>query len=141
MKKNTKVTKEQAEQKIKELKKEIKKTDIFLVCILMFLLIFVCAMIYLTFSTGVEASTLIVSVFGFCGFECGFMSSITKKKIAAKNEIDKLQYKKETEDKKPSFSVKSPDKNVKNDSHDSSDSKDDHDEDIDDNLFQSPIIY
>lgn len=66
-------------------KKEIKFLDVMIVCILIFLLIFVSVTTYLSYKTMYEPTTLIASVFAFCGLEYGLMSSITKRKMTLKD--------------------------------------------------------
>lgn len=126
------------QQKIKNLKKEIGKMDVFLVCIFIFLLVFVCAMTYLTFSTGVEASTLIMSVFGFCGFECGFMASIQKRKMSIKADIEKLESAKESEKKKSQVTEDTEEDNTESGKKTET-YKENNDDD--DDMFHTPVIY
>lgn len=64
-------------------KKKRKKADkkgrfmkSIIVSVMLFLFIFVIACLYITFKTSTEPSTLIVSVFAFCGFECGILGKI-----------------------------------------------------------------
>lgn len=66
-------------------KKEIKFLDVMIVCILVFLLIFVSVTTYMSYKTMYEPTTLIASVFAFCGLEYGLMSSITKRKMTLKD--------------------------------------------------------
>ena len=66
-------------------KKEIKFLDVMIICILIFLLIFVSVTTYMSYKTMYEPTTLIASVFAFCGLEYGLMSSITKRKMILKD--------------------------------------------------------
>lgn len=51
-----------------------------LVSMLVFLLFFTLAILYIVYKTSYEPSTLITCVFGFCGAEGGFMAWIKKSK-------------------------------------------------------------
>ncbi len=66
-------------------KKEIKFLDVMIICILIFLLIFIAVTTYMSYKTMYEPTTLIASVFAFCGLEYGLMSSITKRKMVLKD--------------------------------------------------------
>lgn len=59
-----------------------------LVFMLIFLLIFTSLCMYITYKTGIEPSSLIIAVFGFCGFEGGCMAWIKKTKEANQREDD-----------------------------------------------------
>ena len=51
-----------------------------IISVMLFLFLFVLVCLYITFKTGTEPSTLIVSVFAFCGFECGILGRIKTSK-------------------------------------------------------------
>lgn len=60
-----------------------------IVSVMLFLFLFVLTCLYITFKTGAEPSTLIVSVFAFCGFECGILGRIkTTKQRSNKSETE-----------------------------------------------------
>lgn len=59
-----------------------------LVFMLVFLLIFTMASMYITYTTSTEPSTLITCVFAFCGAEGGFLAWIKKAKETNKREDD-----------------------------------------------------
>lgn len=65
------------------MKKKVKVMDVVLVIIAIFLLVFVCVMIWLYHDTGGIPDTLVTCVFACCGSECGVMGWIqtTKTKI------------------------------------------------------------
>jgi hypothetical protein len=49
-----------------------------------FLFLFVCACLFITYKTGTEPSTLITSVFAFCGLEGGLSAWIKTTKVKQK---------------------------------------------------------
>lgn len=57
-----------------------------IVSVMLFLFLFVLTCLYITFKTGSEPSTLIVSVFAFCGFECGILGRIKTSKQKSNQE-------------------------------------------------------
>ena len=66
-----------------------------------YLILFTCACLYITYKTGSEPETLILSVFAFCGVEGGLSAwiKVTKEKKSegiAKKVVKKIE-KKETE--------------------------------------------
>ena len=63
-----------------------------IVSVMLFLFLFVLVCLYITFKTGTEPSTLIVSVFAFCGFECGILGRIktSKQKINKEQREDEM---------------------------------------------------
>lgn len=63
-----------------------------LVFMLMFLLIFTCVSMYITYKTSTEPSTLIMAVFGFCGFEGGCMAWIKRSKEMNRREVDENEH-------------------------------------------------
>ena len=73
------------------LKKEVKFIDISVVGIFLFLIAFTVVMIIGSWLHCYEPSTLIMSVFGFCGLECGLLASLTKRKSKIKEEVEKLK--------------------------------------------------
>lgn len=56
-----------------------------LVCMLVFLFIFVQEILFITYKTSVEPSVLITSVFAFCGIEGGLMAWIKTTKTKENN--------------------------------------------------------
>jgi hypothetical protein len=76
-----------AKTKIKKaLKKEKSYSKLILSLMLLFLLFFTCACLWITFKTGAEPSTLITCVFAFCGVEGGLTAWI--KTVKVKNTKD-----------------------------------------------------
>ncbi len=63
--------------------KKTKFSKKLLVCMFLFLLLFIIAVLFLFYKTSAEPSTLIMSVFGFCGLEGGILGWI--KTIESKN--------------------------------------------------------
>lgn len=66
-------------------KKKIKKGRFMkgiIITVMLFLFLFTLTCLYIIYKTSTEPSTLIVSVFAFCGFECGVLGRIktTKQK-------------------------------------------------------------
>ena len=132
--------KDSKEQREKSLKKEIKFMDVSIVGIFIFLFVFTCAMAYLTYSTSVEADTLIISVFGFCGLECGLMAGIQKRKTTIRSELEKLysnknkqslDNNKRSQTDKPKEQIEAPIQQI-----DYVDNSEEDDED-----YQTPVIY
>ncbi len=74
-------------------KKEIKFLDVALVSLFIFMIIFTVYHSIMVYRTMYEPSSLIVGVFGFCGFECGCMAGITKRKMTLKD-IEYQEYNK-----------------------------------------------
>lgn len=58
-----------------------------IITIMLFLFLFTLTCLYITYCTSTEPSTLIVSVFGFCGLECGILGTIKKSKDGGNNGI------------------------------------------------------
>lgn len=52
-----------------------------LVFIMIFLFLFTCGCMFITYHNGTEPSTLILAVFGFCGLENGLLALIKTNKI------------------------------------------------------------
>lgn len=70
-----------------EFKKKKSYTKVLLSLMFVFLLMFITICLYITFKTGSEPSTLIMSVFAFCGLEGGLTAWIktTQDKINNEN--------------------------------------------------------
>lgn len=66
--------------------KKIKTSDLILLLLGVFLLIFTAVCLILFSVTGNEPSTLITAVFGLCGCECGIMGWI--KNVKTKNNTE-----------------------------------------------------
>ena len=69
-------------------KKTIKKGRFMksiIVMVMLFLFLFTLICLYITYKTSTEPSTLIVSVFAFCGFECGILGRIKTSKQRTNN--------------------------------------------------------
>lgn len=64
--------------------KKTKFSKKLLVCMFLFLLLFIIAVLFLFYKTSAEPSTLIMSVFGFCSLEGGILGWI--KTNESKNE-------------------------------------------------------
>lgn len=73
-----KALKEEAASKKKIKKGKFMKSII--VTVMLFLFLFTLTCLFITYKTGSEPSTLIVSVFAFCGFECGILGRIKTNK-------------------------------------------------------------
>lgn len=58
-----------------------------IITVMLFLFLFTLTCLYITYKTSTEPSTLIVSVFGFCGLECGILGMIKKSKDGGNNGI------------------------------------------------------
>lgn len=69
---------EEAANKNKTKKGRFMKSIIVMVMFFLFLFTLIC--LYITYKTSTEPSTLIVSVFAFCGFECGILGRIKTSK-------------------------------------------------------------
>ena len=67
----------------------MKFSNKIIVFIMVFLLLFIASCLIIIAKTGVEPSTLILSVFGFCGFECGIMGWIKTTKTKSNDDSDK----------------------------------------------------
>lgn len=74
-------------------KKEIKFLDVTIILLFIFMIAFTVYHSVMVYRTMYEPSSLIVGVFGFCGFECGCMAGITKRKMTLKN-IEYQEYNK-----------------------------------------------
>lgn len=85
-----KAAKEEKASKTKKKKGKFMKGII--VSVMLFLFLFVLVCLYITFKTGTEPSTLIVSVFAFCGFECGILGRIktSKQKTTKEQREDEM---------------------------------------------------
>lgn len=131
--------KDSKKQREKALKKEIKFMDVSIVGIFIFLFVFTWAMAYLTYSTSVEADTLIISVFGFCGLECGLMAGIQKRKTTIRSELEKLysnNNKQLLDNKKPQIDMPKEQIEAPTQQIDYVDNSEDDDDD-----YQTPIVY
>ena len=64
-----------------------------LVCLFVFLFVFVQECLAIVFITGTEPATLIIAVFALCGLECGVMGWIktTKEKNLAEREAEQAK--------------------------------------------------
>lgn len=80
-------------------KKEIKFLDVTIIFLFIFMIAFTVYHSVMVYRTMYEPSSLIVGVFGFCGFECGCMAGITKRKMALKN-IEYQEYNKKNDPQK-----------------------------------------
>lgn len=58
-----------------------------IIAVMLFLFSFTLTCLYITYKTSTEPSTLIMSVFGFCGLECGILGTIKKSKDGGNNGI------------------------------------------------------
>lgn len=58
-----------------------------IITVMLFLFLFTLTCLYITYKTSTEPSTLIVSVFGFCGLECGILGMIKKSKDGGNNGV------------------------------------------------------
>lgn len=63
-----------------------------LVAMLVFLLLFTVATMFIAYKTGQEPSTLVTCVFAFCGAEGGFLAFIKKAKETNKEKSDVDEY-------------------------------------------------
>ncbi|MBE6070070.1 MAG: hypothetical protein E7211_20630 [Clostridium lundense] len=84
-KETLKLLQEKAQKEEVATKKKIKKGRFMkgiIITVMLFLFLFSLTCLYITYKTNTEPSTLIVSVFAFCGFECGILGRIktTKQK-------------------------------------------------------------
>ncbi|MFT4145562.1 MAG: hypothetical protein QM644_14000 [Mobilitalea sp.] len=62
-------------------KKKSNYTKVILVGMFIYLILFTCACLYITYKTSVEPDTLILSVFAFCGIEGGLSAWIKITKV------------------------------------------------------------
>ena len=82
-KETLKVLQEKALKEEVASKKKIKKGRFMksiIITVMLFLFLFTLICLYITYKTSTEPSTLIVSVFAFCGFECGILGRIKTSK-------------------------------------------------------------
>lgn len=91
-----KILQEKAQKEEVASKKKIKKGRFMksiIIAVMLFLFIFTLICLYITYKTSIEPSTLIVSVFGFCGFECGILGRIktSKQKLNNKSQEGDIQ--------------------------------------------------
>jgi hypothetical protein len=70
------------------LKHKKKFIKIILTGMFVYLLLFTCACLYITFKTGTEPQTLIMCVFAFCGVEGGLSAWIKTTKEKKKDNTD-----------------------------------------------------
>lgn len=80
-----------APDSLEALRKSLGAMDRILVILGLFLFLFVIAMIALFFLFQSTPDTLIVAVFGFCGFECGAMAAIQRKKTEINARLKEAQ--------------------------------------------------
>lgn len=88
-KETLKLLQEKAQKEEIATKKKIKKGRFMksiIVAVMLFLFLFTLTCLYITYKTNTEPSTLIVSVFAFCGFECGILGRIKTTKQKANKE-------------------------------------------------------
>lgn len=86
--------KDDSDELLKSVKKEIKFLDATLIGLFICAIIFIVYHSIMVYRTMYEPSSLIVSVFGFFGFECGCMASIQKRKMTLKD-IEYSEYNKD----------------------------------------------
>ena len=82
-KRTLKELQEKAQKEEVASKKKIKKGKFMksiIVTVMLFLFLFTLTCLFITYKTSSEPSTLIVSVFAFCGFECGILGRIKTSK-------------------------------------------------------------
>lgn len=87
------MTKEEKET-LKLLQQKAKKEQVkgrfmkrIIVVVMLFLFLYTLTCLYITYKTGTEPSTLTVSVFTFCGFECGILGKIKTSKHKSNKSI------------------------------------------------------
>ena len=74
-----------------ELKKNIATMDLILIILGIFLFLFVVTMVLLFVFFQQTPDVLIGAVFGFCGFECGAMAAIQRKKAKYNEKLEELK--------------------------------------------------
>ena len=82
------------------LQKRLGAMDRILVALGIFLFLFVVTMIVLFWKFQTVPDVLIGAVFGFCGFECGAMAAIQRRKTAIREKLREKSTK-ESEEKTP----------------------------------------
>ncbi len=73
---------------MKKKKNNSKFTKIVLTGMFIYLILFTCACLYITYETGSEPETLIMCVFTFCGVEGGLSAWIKTTKVKKKDSIE-----------------------------------------------------
>ena len=100
---------EGSEDPEEEIRRQIGTMDKILVFMGVFLLLFVVTMIVLFTIFQSVPDTLIVSVFGACGFECGAMAAIQNRKTAARAKLEEIQNEKRKKEESPCYTKRRSD--------------------------------